>query len=151
MEPQELLKIADEITRKNPNIGLTGSLLLYAKGIKLDREPKDVDFVGAFKDKALWIPDGFYPSEYESQSESVVFQHITTGVKLDFMESTEALCYDDVDMRCADLQWLIYVKILYAKNDADATSRVKHFNDLTALREYMNDANKKHFDNLINL
>jgi len=46
MEAVQLIKIANKFLELNPSFGLAGSLMLYIRGISLNRPIGDIDIVG---------------------------------------------------------------------------------------------------------
>ena len=155
-----LLEVAKWITDNN-SVGLTGSMMFKLRGIDLEREPHDLDFIGfeGTQDKIdkIKVPKGFL---YRSQDgkgsavESVVFYNKELDIKLDFMYSEEDIDFD-LDIPLGDLQECIQKKIGYAVNDKSEESRTKHLSDLQKLEPYMNIESFQRFtsiyDNLDNL
>ena len=148
-----LLEIAKWVTDNN-FVGLTGSMMFKLRGIDLEREPNDLDFVG-FEgtqnciDK-IKVPKGFfykYQDGAGSEVNSVIFYNKELGIKLDFMHSKEDIDFD-LEIPLGDLQECIQAKIRYVKNDKSNESKAKHLMDLQKLKPYMDIASSIEFDNI---
>ena len=150
-----LLEVAKWVTDNN-SVGLTGSMMFKLRGVDLEREPNDLDFIGfeGTQDKidTIKVPKGFL---YKSQDgggsavESVVFYNKELNIKLDFMYSEEDIDFD-LEIPLGDLQECIQAKIRYAINDKSEESRTKHLNDLQKLEPYMNNESFQRFTNISN-
>ena len=148
-----LLEIAKWVTDNN-SVGLTGSMMFKLRGIDLEREPNDLDFVG-FEgtqnciDK-IKVPKGFFYKSQDgagSEVNSVIFYNKELGIKLDFMHSKEDIDFD-LEIPLGDLQECIHAKIRYVKNDKSNEPKAKHLRDLQKLKPYMDIASSIEFDNI---
>ena len=151
-----LLEIAKWVTDNN-SVGLTGSMMFKLRGIDLEREPNDLDFVGfegtQNRIDKIKVPKGFFYKSQDgagSEVNSVIFYNKELGIKLDFMYSEEDIDFD-LEIPLGDLQECIQAKIRYVKNDKSNESnesKAKHLRDLQKLKPYMDIASSLEFDNI---
>lgn len=141
----KLLEIAKEVIRLNKcnleGLKLTGSLMLYVRGIRKKRDAKDIDFICDCiyeKDEGFPImPKGFNFNDMEgSRSQIGCLQFINDeGIKIEFMASEERNVEIIDDVPCAAIEDMFLAKLRYVKNDENAESKSKHINDLIFLLE----------------
>lgn len=137
---ETLLEIAKEVQRLNKynieGLKLTGSLMLYVRGLNKKREATDIDFVSdeIYEDGQGFpiVPEGFELNKQEGGRSSIkCIQFINEdGVKIEFMQSYEHGALVD-DILCANVQDMLYAKLKYIQNNTDA--KTKHMDDLLYL------------------
>lgn len=136
METEKLLGIAKQIIDANENVVLTGTLMLYVRGLihKIDRDPHDIDLL-IIQDYAPYIKipenlkliDKGFGSDGCSQKfeteDGIIIDVLTTGVNEQKEEINGILC--------GSLDELLNAKYNYSiQNNQQAE---KHKQDLIAL------------------
>lgn len=147
MNENELLEIAKDVLEMNSYLSakLSGSLMLFAMGLKKRRPATDIDIIcewfGEEKDEEGFpmVPKGFKLNNMDgnrSQVEAMQFIN-DEGIKIEFMVSGEMGEIID-GIPCAEISMMVLAKLNYAKNDKTPENRDKHLDDLI----YLFDKNK---------
>jgi len=145
---QELLELAKQVIELNDkNLGsimLTGSLMLAVRGLNKAREAGDIDILcsmlTAYELGHPVMPAGFKEvgiDGMKSEVNAIQFKN-EDGIKVEFMHSEEPR--DLVDgVYCAQVNGMLYAKVLYSSRDKNEESRKKHVADVLYFLEH-NDA-----------
>ena len=136
MNEKELLDLAIEVMDLNKTFSpiLTGSLMLYVRGIDKRRDSHDIDILIGVHPidfiSDIIVPNGFYQCS-PAYPESVKFKK--NDIIIDFLYSEEFP--ENINgINCANVKLLLDAKYNYYLNDENLGSREKHRLDL----EYLN-------------
>lgn len=133
----KLIEIASLIQEKNPECALSGSLALQMQGVKIRREPKDIDiylpYLISFNE-----PDGFKQIDIEEHEKYEnedfdLFRYEYQGVKIDiFMPERKEVAAPTIlpaKIRHISKLDIIAFKMQHAL-DRESYSRYKHKDDI---------------------
>ena len=113
MNELELLELAKTIMELNKELNpmLTGSLMLYVRGINKRREANDIDILVNIIDyNKIAIPDGFDQSS-PCYPDVIQFKN-KDGIKIDFLLSEETS--ENIDgINCGSTELMLNAKYMY--------------------------------------
>lgn len=119
---------AENILLLNPKLLLTGTFMLKQRGISLDREPSDLDFISPGNIGMNW-PSSFEVSEYDPNRNKnyACLQFKVNGFKVDILITNTPEEPEIINgLRCASVEGLIKAKQSYLNAE-------KHKKDLDIL------------------
>lgn len=133
MSECELLNLAISVINDNLELNprLTGSLMLYVRGIDKRRESGDIDIlVDSINDDIIKVPKGFNQSS-PCYPDSIQFSN--GEIKIDFLLSDEIIEFVKA-IPCGSVKYMCDAKYQYMQNSRSQDIYEKHKLDL----EYLN-------------
>lgn len=153
MEYIEMVNLAEKLAKENGGF-VGGSIMLCEHGVNLGREPKDIDIIILEKSKFkhdLVLPEEMCEinaKENEPYGDSVIYQGVYEGVKIDFLRPLSTLmCYSmfELDKMRLDSRWLLYASI------ASAISAKQSYQNLKRAANIFGKCDSKHLYDLDNI
>jgi hypothetical protein len=125
MEEKILLFIARLLIEKNEDSALTGSLMLYVRGLKKRREAHDIDIL--VKDiAAIFVPDEFSQASPQ-YPDSIKFK--CGDLVVDFLLNQDEEIEIVNGVPCGNVDKLLQQKCKYSKQSSEEEAK-KHKEDL---------------------
>lgn len=146
MNESELLIIAKEFLNKCEGSALTGSLMLFVRGINKRRESHDIDILVKSLDdlpiENMCQASPIYP-------DSVKFKIENTNITIDFLlnQDEEIETINGID--CGSVEKLLDKKYIYSRQDISPNSKNKHRLDLEFIGYDLESKDNEHDKNLI--
>lgn len=153
MEYREMVNLAEKLAKENGGF-VGGSMMLCEHGVNLGREPKDIDIIIPGNSKLkhdLVLLEGIREinsKENDPYGDSVIYQGVYEGVKIDFLRPLSTLmCYTmfEINKMRLDSRWLLYASI------ASAISAKQSYQNLKRAANIFGKCDSKHLYDLDNI